>query len=61
MNTEQIAGILRTILAALGGYVVAKGVVDAATYTALSGAAVTIVVALWSYRSNKPGTVIPVK
>lgn len=58
MNSDQIGGIVRTVLAAAGGYVIAKGWLDAATFTAISGAVVTIAVALWSWRTNKPGTVI---
>ena len=61
MNGEQVGGILRTLLAAAGGYIAAKGWLDAATYTAVSGAVVTIFVALWSYKTNAPGTVIPPK
>ena len=57
-NSEQLGGILRAILAAAGGSLVAKGVVDAGTATAVSGALVTILTAGWSWYTNKPGTVI---
>jgi hypothetical protein len=36
MTGDQIAGIVRAVLAALGGYFVAKGVTDAATVTTIS-------------------------
>ena len=61
MNSDQIGGILRAILAALGGFVIAKGYTDAATFATVSGAIVALGVALWSVRSNKSGTVIPAK
>ncbi len=60
MNTDQVGGIARTVLGAGGGYLIAKGV-DAGLVTALVGAAVTIVTALWSWYTNKSGTVIPAK
>jgi hypothetical protein len=52
MTTEQIWGIVRTILAAAGGWVVAKGYVDNATMQAVLGALGTIFVALWSVLSK---------
>lgn len=48
MSAEEVGGVVRTVLAALGGYLVAKGVVDAATVTAVAGAIGTLVVAVWS-------------
>ena len=48
MNMDQAAGILRTILAAGGGYLVSKGYLDNATMLSLVGAVVTIVTACWS-------------
>ena len=49
---EQIAGIVRAIVAALGGYLVGKGMVDAETMTAVAGAAATIAAAGWSVWSK---------
>ena len=48
MNMEQIGGIIRTILAAGGGYLVSKGYLDNATMLSLVGAIVTIITAGWS-------------
>ncbi len=59
MNGDQIGGIIRAIVAAVGGYFVGKGLIDASTATALAGAAATIGVAIWSAVTNKPGTTIP--
>jgi len=55
MNTqaEQIWGLVRTILAALGGVAVGKGWIDSETMTAIVGGLGTIFVAVWSWRSKK--------
>lgn len=53
MTGEQIAGIVRTLLAAASGYVVAHGWLDAQTYTAVVGAIGTLIVAGWSVASKK--------
>lgn len=53
MTAEQFAGICRAIVAALGGYLVAKGITDAATVATLAGAAATIGAAVWSVVSKK--------
>lgn len=48
MNGEQVWGIVRTILAAAGGWVVAKGYVDDATVQTVLGGLGTVFVAVWS-------------
>lgn len=48
MNMEQMAGVLRTVLAAGGGYFVAQGYVDNATMMSIVGAVVTLATAGWS-------------
>ena len=53
MNAEQFAGIVRAIVAAVGGYLVGKGLADAETAAAVSGAVATIAVAVWSVLSKK--------
>ena len=53
MTGEQIAGIVRAVVAAVGGYLVGKGVADAETVAAVGGALATIAVAIWSVRSKK--------
>jgi hypothetical protein len=53
MTSEQLAGILRTILAAGAGFAISKGYVDEATATAVIGGAVTIAVAVWSFLAKK--------
>lgn len=53
MSAEQIAGIVRAIVAAVGGYLVGKGLADAETVAAVAGAAATIAAAVWSVLSKK--------
>jgi hypothetical protein len=53
MTGEQIAGIVRAVVAAVGGYLVGKGFADAETVAAVGGALATIAVAVWSVRSKK--------
>jgi glycerol-3-phosphate dehydrogenase len=61
MNADQIGGIVRALLAAASGWAVGHGYLDNNTALALSGAVVTIATAVWSFYTNKPGTVIPPK
>ena len=58
MTAEQFAGLVRAIVAALGGYLVAKGLVDAETIATLAGVAATAGAAIWSFLSkrDKPKT-----
>jgi energy-converting hydrogenase Eha subunit C len=53
MTGEQIWGVVRTVLAAGGGYIVAKGYIDNATMTSLIGAVGTIFIAGWSIWAKK--------
>lgn len=53
MTNEQIGGIVRTMAAAGFGALVARGVIDAETATALAGAVSVIAVAVWSVWSKK--------
>ena len=48
MNSEEVGGVVRAVVAALGGVAVAKGLTDSGTVTAIAGAAATIAVAVWS-------------
>lgn len=53
MSSEQFAGVLRAVLAAAGGYVVARGFVDNATMLTVVGALVTLATAGWSVWAKK--------
>ena len=59
MSGDQIGGIVRALLAAAGGWAIGKGYIDSATATTISGAIVTIVVAGWSYYTNRPAKIVP--
>jgi hypothetical protein len=58
MNSDQITGLVRAILSAIGGYFVGKGLIDASTMTTLVGAAATVVTALWSVWANKSSNLV---
>jgi hypothetical protein len=58
MNSDQVLGILRSILAAAGGWAVGKGYIDSDTATALAGAIVTIAIAGWSFYTNSKSAMI---
>ena len=53
MTGEQIAGVIRALSAAIGGYFVGKGVVDADTVAAIGGGLATVATAIWSIWSKK--------
>lgn len=48
MSKDMIWGVVRAILAAAGGYLVAKGMIDAGTLETVLGAIGTIFAAVWS-------------
>ena len=53
MTGEQIAGVIRALSAAIGGYFVGKGVVDADTVAAIGGGLATVATAIWSIWAKK--------
>jgi hypothetical protein len=59
MNADQIGGLIRTLLSFGAGILISKGYVDTGTAGTVVSALVTIGVAVWSWHTNKPGTVIP--
>ena len=48
MDGAQIGGIIRAMVAAVGGYFVGKGIVDQATVEGVAGAISVLAVAVWS-------------
>ena len=54
MTGDQIGGIVRAIVAAAGGYAIGQGWADAQLVAALGGAAATVAMAVWSFRSKRP-------
>ena len=53
MNKNEVYGVVRTVLAAIGGYFAGQGVIASETAVALAGAGATIVAAVWSIRSKR--------
>lgn len=53
MNKNEIYGVVRTVLAAIGGYFAGQGMIDSETAVALAGAGATIAAAVWSIRSKR--------
>ena len=53
MSGEQVWGIVRTVLAAAGGWAVGKGYIDNDFLTAILGGGGTIFIAVWSVISKK--------
>jgi hypothetical protein len=48
MKKEQVLGIVRHSLTFIGGILLMKGLVDEATWTEISGSALTLVGTVWS-------------
>lgn len=61
MTSDQITGIVRAVLAAVFGYITGKGWLDANTAATISGAVLTLLVAVWSVYSNRAKTIVPIK
>lgn len=52
MNSDQIGGLLRTILTFIGGVIVSKGWIPVAAMNEIVGGVVAIGVAIWSWKTN---------
>ena len=48
MNQDQLLGVVRTILAAVGGWAVGKGYFDSQTWIEITGIVVAIVPLVWT-------------
>lgn len=53
MSKNELHGVARTILAAVGGFAAAKGWIDSETAVSLAGALATVFVAVWSVKSKR--------
>lgn len=53
MTKAEVAGVARALLSAAGGFVVARGWLDAETAVSVAGALATLVAAVWSIRSKR--------
>jgi hypothetical protein len=57
MTSDQIQGLIRTILAALGGFIVAKGWVSSELWAWIVGGVATVGPAIWSWVKNRPAAI----
>lgn len=57
MTSDQITGIIRAIMAAIGGFILAKGWVSAETWAWIVGGAATVGPVIWSWISNRPAAI----
>lgn len=53
MTADQVAGVVRAFVAAIGGYFVGKGLIDADTVAAIGGGLATVATAVWSVWSKR--------
>lgn len=53
MTKNEVYGVARAVLAAIGGFVVARGWIDSETAVSLAGALATVAAAAWSVRSKR--------
>jgi hypothetical protein len=48
MNKDQIFGVVRHVLTAVGGILIAKGVIDDALWGEIVGGALSLAATIWS-------------
>lgn len=53
MTKTEVYGVARAVLAAVGGFVVARGWIDSETAVSLAGALATVAAAVWSIKSKR--------
>jgi len=53
MNIQEVGGIVRAVVAGLGGILVAVGYTDEQTVSLIAGAAATLGTAVWSVVSKR--------
>ena len=58
MGTDQFTGILRAVIPAAAAYLAGRGWVPADTATSISAGVITILAAIWSWKTNTPGKTV---
>jgi hypothetical protein len=53
MTKNEVYGVSRAVLSAIGGFLVGKGYIDSETALALAGALATVAAAVWSVKSKR--------
>ena len=57
MDNNQITGLIRAILAAVGGFFIGKGWVSAEMWAWIVGGVATAGPAIWSWFANRPASI----
>tara|TARA_R110000868_G_C10320881_1_gene713133 strand:- start:190 stop:375 length:186 start_codon:yes stop_codon:yes gene_type:complete len=58
LNTDQVGGLVRAVLTAIGGIFVSHGYVTSGKWEAIAGFIAVVGGAAWSWWTNRPGIVI---
>jgi hypothetical protein len=61
MNSDQLGGVIRSLIIAVGGLFIGHGVfvgVDQATLSTAAGAVATLVGIIWSIKSNSTAAIV---
>jgi hypothetical protein len=58
MGSDQFTGILRAIIPAVAAYVAGKGWIPADTAADIGAGLITILAAIWSWKTNTPGKTV---
>jgi putative aminopeptidase FrvX len=57
-SSDQVGGIVRSILAVAAGWAVGKGYIDNATAASMSAAGVTLIISVWSVYTHSQTNMI---
>lgn len=57
MTSDQVQGIIRAILAAIGGFILAKGWVNAETWAWIVGGLSTVGPIIWTWVVHRPAAI----
>jgi hypothetical protein len=60
MTSDQITGVIRALIAALSGFLIAKGIGTADFWTWIGAGVTAIVPVVWTWISNRPKTIVPI-
>lgn len=58
MGTDQFTGILRAVVPAFVAYVAGRGWMPADAASNVGAGLITVLAAIWSWRSNTPGKTV---
>lgn len=61
MTKDEVFGIARALLSAVGGFLVGKGYLDSETAMTVAGAVATLVTAFWSVKAKRTPEQVPSK